>query len=813
MNKKRIILLVLLLIFLVGVASASAVSDDNVKSADTSSKLAQNTHTTPNTVENNHLQENLKKVEKSNKNVKTAGNVYVSSNGKGDGKTVTTPTNITNALSMVNNNDVINLVTSSSGDKYTKNVEINENTVKSGTDTFSIVGQTGKNIVINSTLNITKMKVNLKNINFTGNIGNASIEGYNSSISIDNCTFTHDKNVTLTFNDVSTISDYREMFYAINRYVNGLKGAVHNIGGNLVVTNSVFKDNYISVPEIKASVSISQINNALEFYGGAIYNTGDNLKITNTLFENNNVIESPLFYPSDYWWERNEIHGGAIYNTGNSMRITNSTFKDNSASDYGGAIYTDGKNSIISNNIFKGNEAQYGGAIYNEGNDTVISDSSFTRNKAYSSCAIDNNKGSNVKILNSNFTSNEAKYTAAIGSYHCEDTIISHNIFKHNKANDSGAKTVIEVEDATANIANNIGDKTSIYNQTIRFYESSGTVTYNNFTDKSQTKIKVSPVKGIIGETITLKAILTDDMGDEISGGNLAFKLNGKTLRSDGRFDSNAPAMKFSVKNGLVTHTIKADLYLRNAKNLTASYSGTSIYNESTSESVTAQIQKRNAQLTVTTTPSKAKQYETLTFTIKAKDITKNGKNTTMISDNTKVMLKVNGVTLKDNSGKTLYVTLDKNAQATYKYTIPAGTGGITANKAARNYKVDAIFVGDNYYPGARNTTSFQVERSPTTVTITQVKATSSNVLSVKATLKDYKGNNLIGTNKVTIKINGKSYTRNGKAVYWSVKNGNVDLTGIQVDPKTTIKRVLLVTGERQAYLEGRAETTTILRG
>ena len=110
MNKKRIILLVLLLIFLVGVASASAVSDDNVKSADTSSKLAQNTHTTPNTVENNHLQENLKKVEKSNKNVKTAGNVYVSSNGKGDGKTVTTPTNITNALSMVNNNDVIEIL-------------------------------------------------------------------------------------------------------------------------------------------------------------------------------------------------------------------------------------------------------------------------------------------------------------------------------------------------------------------------------------------------------------------------------------------------------------------------------------------------------------------------------------------------------------------------------------------------------------------------------------------------------------------------------------------------------------------------------
>ena len=175
-------------------------------------------------------------------------------------------------------------------------------------------------------------------------------------------------------------------------------------------------------------------------------------------------------------------------------------------------------------------------------------------------------------------------------------------------------------------------------------------------------------------------------------------------------------------------------------------------------------------------------------------------------------MLKVNGVTLKDAKGKILYLTLDKNAQTTYKYTIPKGTGGITASKKTRDYTTTATFVGDNYYPGARNTTTFQVERSTTTVTITQARTTKTNVLNVKATLKDYKGNNLIGTNKVTIKINGKSYTKNGKPVYWSVKNGNVDLTGIQVDPKTTIKRVLLVTGERQAYTEGRAETTNIVK-
>ena len=271
--------------------------------------------------------------------------------------------------------------------------------------------------------------------------------------------------------------------------------------------------------------------------------------------------------------------------------------------------------------------------------------------------------------------------------------------------------------------------------------------------------------------------------------------------------------MKLSVKDGKVSITLKADLYLRNAKNLTASYSGNYKYVETNSPTVEAQIQKRYANLTVIVTPT-LKQYDTIKFTATVRDTTKNGKNTTLINKDTKVMFKVNGVTLKDKDGKTLYVPVNANKQATYNYVIPAGTGGITASKKVRDYKVDAIFVGDNYYPGARNNSKFNVERSATYVNIAQARVTSSNVLSVKVTLKDFKGNNLIGTNKVTVKINGKSYIdpKNGKPKYWSVKNGVVDLTGIQIDSQTTIKRVMVVTGERQAYLEGRNETTNIIR-
>ena len=352
-----------------------------------------------------------------------------------------------------------------------------------------------------------------------------------------------------------------------------------------------------------------------------------------------------------------------------------------------------------------------------------------------------------------------------------------------------------------------------VYDGNETYYKSETNITIT--VNKNDVNITLKPIKGIIGEKITLQAKLTDINGNTITGGNLAFKLNGKTLRSDGRFDSNAPAMKFSVKDGLVTYTINADLYLRNAKNLTASYSGNYKYAEKTSASVEAQIQKRYANITVTVTPNKVKQYETITIKVTAKDTTKNGKNQTLISDNTKVMLKINGVTLKDSKGKTLYVPIQKDLTATYNYTIPADMGGITSSGSVRNYPVTAIFVGDNYYPGARNVSNFQVERSNTTVTIKETKVvTKTNVLSVKATLTDYKGNNLKGTSKVTIKINGKNYVdaKTGKAKYWSVTDGVVDLKDIQVDTKTTIKRVMVVAGETQAYKEGRAETSNIIR-
>ena len=103
----------------------------------------------------------------------------------------------------------------------------------------------------------------------------------------------------------------------------------------------------------------------------------------------------------------------------------------------------------------------------------------------------------------------------------------------------------------------------------------------------------------------------------------------------------------------------------------------------------------------------------------------------------------------------------------------------------------------------------YQVERS--SVNITFISTTvKGNELSVKATFTDRDGFNVVGNNKVCIKINGVTYKENNEAKYFIVTDGKVDLSGIKLSPGTKVKSLTLVTGEREAYLEARKTTTDI---
>ena len=200
--------------------------------------------------------------------------------------------------------------------------------------------------------------------------------------------------------------------------------------------------------------------------------------------------------------------------------------------------------------------------------------------------------------------------------------------------------------------------------------------------------------------------------------------------------------MKLKVVDGKVTISLLADLYLRNAKNLTAMYSGSYKYDSNSSKVVTAQIQKRSATVKVTTTPTTVKQNTDIVFKATVTDVTKNHKNTTSVNQKGYVLFKLNGNTIKATNGNTLYVPVI-NSQATYTYHVPSGTGGITNDKNVRNYTVTAIYTNENFYPdNCKNTTTYNVLRSHVNVTITRA-VVQDGLLSVKGTLKDDQGINV----------------------------------------------------------------------
>ena len=166
---------------------------------------------------------------------------------------------------------------------------------------------------------------------------------------------------------------------------------------------------------------------------------------------------------------------------------------------------------------------------------------------------------------------------------------------------------------------------------------------------------------------------------------------------------------------------------MRNTKNITASYSGSYKYENNSSDVAQAQIQKRYANINVTTNINPVKQNQDIIYQATVTDVTKNHKNTTIINQDGFVFFKLNGKTIRDSTNNTLLVKV-VNGKANYTYHVPGGTGGVK-NNAQTNYTVIAVYTNDNYYPdNSRNTTVYNVERSPITIDFTTSVNNGKNI-------------------------------------------------------------------------------------
>lgn len=349
-NIQKLLLLVAITILIVGIVSAAQSNKATVSKDNKVVKEAEIIKTETSKIINK------KNIEKRTVNNKTASmkNIYVSSNGKGNGKSVKSPTNINKAISNIQNKGTINLVTNSKSDKYNTFITIDESKVKSNTKEFSIVGQKNKKITLTKRIKINGINVIMNNLIITDGVDNK-----NSKITVKNCNFENNKDISLniSYSDKSVITK--------NNFKNNEHtGIFINASDNCKITKNNFINNYAKA--IETDHEGYYITNTF-FWGGSsttfITTKGFNLSISNNKFTNNTYDDSLIECHTDgievngnmFTGNKNEI---LITSYGHdSLKVNKNMFKDNEVELK--IICSCNENKVIvTNNIFVNNKVE-----------------------------------------------------------------------------------------------------------------------------------------------------------------------------------------------------------------------------------------------------------------------------------------------------------------------------------------------------------------------------------------------------------------------------------------------------------------------
>ncbi len=207
--------------------------------------------------------------------------------------------------------------------------------------------------------------------------------------------------------------------------------------------------------------------------------------------------------------------------------------------------------------------------------------------------------------------------------------------------------------------------------------------------------------------------------------------------------------------------------YLNSAgtRNVTVVYSDPAgIYDNNTSNK--QEITITRAITTIVLNPVIGTVGETITLQANVTDKEGNGAN------NGKVVFKVNGKTLKDENGTTLYANVIGGV-AKLNYTIPAFW-------TKSNVTISAVYSGTGslYNSSVSKNSTVKVSNRNATVTVTTSKpsAIAYDKITFTTTVRDTNGS-LVNAGQVCFKINGKTIKdSNGKTIIVNVTNGIAQL-------------------------------------
>ncbi|RAP54700.1 MAG: hypothetical protein BZ137_00840, partial [Methanosphaera sp. rholeuAM130] len=200
------------------------------------------------------------------------------------------------------------------------------------------------------------------------------------------------------------------------------------------------------------------------------------------------------------------------------------------------------------------------------------------------------------------------------------------------------------------------------------------TATFN--VTKADTTTTINPVIIATSYDVNLTANVVDSNNNPVTSGKVVFKVNGKTVK-----DENGKVIYIKVNDGtaVLSHSFTQDDIDKNAS-ISASYSGTTNYASSTSSKVFIEKADNNVLMTLDDVTAEAGEVITPTVAVKYNDENVDGG---------KVVFKINGKTIKDDTGKVIYANVIDGV-ATCEYTLPA-------TMKAKNYTLSAVFTNSLY--------------------------------------------------------------------------------------------------------------------
>ena len=285
--------------------------------------------------------------------------------------------------------------------------------------------------------------------------------------------------------------------------VNGNRGgAIMSSGGNFVVEDSVFTDNYASgyggaIALASGNLTVRNsvfTGNTGDNFGGAVHVMGT-ATISNSQFTNNTGVGNlgggaicldeigTLTVESCDFTRNSGPHGGAISAWG-ELTIIDSVFTQNTASVDGGAIYSEGNITGDGLTLANNHADVYGGAVrcYNALTNATVTfaNSTFDGNTANSEGGAIKTDGGAYSFENCDFTENSTPNVGGAAMFYQPTTLqISQSTFTRNQSTNSlgGA---LYVTGGTLNFDDLAFEENSAQNNGGAMFLTGGTVTIAN---------------------------------------------------------------------------------------------------------------------------------------------------------------------------------------------------------------------------------------------------------------------------------------------------------------------------------------------